>query len=411
MVDFSGSRRSSIPDWQKNHVRSAATPEPSTTHQPSNSTDAPSSDTGLLERAKRWLEDASICDAPRERKVAFLEEKGLQGDDIQKLLSIPDNPEQEPEMKTIHDTASPPRSPVKGPSTTPSMTKTHPDTSLTVPSREVPPIITYPEFLLRPEKPPPLVTFQRLAYAAYGFAGLTALTYGASRYLVQPMLHSMTSARHELADTALQNLETLNSKLESNVSHVPCMSSSAVLKRKAEGNHGEEDVESIDSDPTELFHRDIATQTSPLRSRNSSLSSSTSLNHIHRDANTSSTQSNRLSTIQTSLASLLSSSSSSTTSVNTTDSLKSAVEDLQAYLDNLQFDHNSFNNSSYDHIYPGFEAQKSLSKKNKTAEDDEAEKFKAEIRAVKGAMLSSRTFPAGRKPTSSGSGMGTVGIR
>ena len=410
MADFSDSKRPSIPDWQKNYVRSAAAPESSAIDQPSNSTDAPSSDTGLLERAKRWLEDASIRDAPRERKVAFLEDKGLQGDDIQKLLSIPDNPEQESEMKTIHDTASPTTNPVKGPSTTSSKIATPPGTSLTAPSREVPPIITYPEFLLRPEKPPPLVTFQRLAYAAYGFAGLTALIYGASRYLVQPMLESMTSARHEFADTALQNLETLNAKLESNVSHVPYMSSSAVLKRKAGAKHDEEDVESIDSDPTELFHRDIATQTSPLQSRNSSLSSSTSLNHMHRDANPSSTQNNRLSTIQTSLTSLLSS-SSSTTSVNTTDSLKSAVEDLQTYLDNLQFGHNSFNSSSYDHMYPGFESQKSSSKRNKTAQDDEAEKFKAEIRAVKGAMLSSRTFPAGKKPINSGSGMGTVGAR
>jgi len=64
------------------------------------------------------------------------------------------------------------------------------------------------------------------------------------------MLESLTSARHELADTTLQNLEKLNSKLESNVSHVPYLSSSAVLKRKAGENYGEDDVESVDSDPT-----------------------------------------------------------------------------------------------------------------------------------------------------------------
>jgi hypothetical protein len=413
MVSSSGTKRPAIPDWQKNYVESSTTPESPTTDQPSTSNDAHTPDTQLLEQAKRWLEEESIRDAPRERKVAFLEEKGLQGDDIQKFLTE-GTPETESEMKTVYDSASSP-STTKATSPTPSNLPTTISTSSTTPSRDVPPIITYPEFLLRPEKPPPLVTFQRLAYATYGFAGLTALTYGASKFLVQPMLESLTSARHEFADTALQNLERLNSKLESNVSHVPYMSSSAVLKRKAGENRDDEDVESIDSDPTELFHRDIATQTSPLQSRNSSLSSSTSLNHVHRDANPTSTQSTRLSTIHTSLTSLLASTTPSSISPNTNESLKSTVEELQTYLDNLQFGNNPFNASSYDHIYPGFEVQKSSSKKNKIGDDDEAEKFKAEIRAVKGALLSSRTFPAGRKPigsgSGSGSGIGLVGVR
>jgi hypothetical protein len=114
--------------------------------------------------------------------------------------------------------------------------------------------------------------------------------------------------------------------------------------------------------------------------------------------------------IHTSLASLLASNSQATTSHNTTESLKSTVEDLQAYLDNLQFSHNSFN-SNYDHIYPGFEVQKSSSKRNKAGDDDEAGKFKAEIRAVKGALLSSRTFPAGRKPVGSVGNFGMAGAR
>jgi hypothetical protein len=412
MANASGPKRPAIPDWQKNYIQSSTAPESRTKYPDSSPDDTSKADAQLLEQAKRWLEDESIRDAPRERKIAFLEQKGLQGDDIQKLLGTHDTPEQKPEMKTVHDSASS-MSATKTPSSTPTLSNsaTMTNTSSTTPSRNVPPIITYPEFLLRPEKPPPLITFQRLAYATYGFAGLTALTYGASKYLVQPMLESLTSARHEFADTALQNLEKLNSRLESTVSHVPYMSSSAVLKRKAGEHDDEDDLESINSDPTELFHRDIATQTSPLRSRNSSLSSSTSLNHVHREANPISSQSTRLSTMHSSLNSLLASTTPSSVSPNATEYLKSTVEDLQTYLDNLQFGNNSFSTSNYDHIYSGIEAQKTLSKKNKSGEDDEAEKFKAEIRAVKGALLSSRTFPAGKKPVGTGIGMGMVGAR
>src|SRR5436309_10264560 len=106
MVDPSEPRRPAIPDWQTNYLQSSATPEPLAKDPPSNSNDAPSSDTGLLELARRWLKDESIRDSPRERKVAFLEEKGLQGDDIQKLLGTEDIVEKEPEMKTVHDSAS-----------------------------------------------------------------------------------------------------------------------------------------------------------------------------------------------------------------------------------------------------------------------------------------------------------------
>lgn len=408
MADSSGTKRPAIPDWQRNPIQSSTAPEPPGNDHTSHSDNTRRSNAQLLEQAKRWLEDKSIRDAPSERKASFLKQKGLQGDDIQELLGT-ENRREHSEMKTVHDSAS-------SPSNTQAASPTSSDTSIkasnpVTPPRDVPPIITYPEFLLRPDKPPPLVTFQRLAYAAYGFAGLTALAYGANKYLVQPMLESLTSARHELADTAFQNLEKLNSKLESTVSHVPYTSSSAVLKRKAGEDHDEDELESIDSDPTELFHRDIATQTSPLLSRHTSLGSSLSLNHMHRDADPTSAQSSRLYTIHTSLASLLSSATPSSISPNATESLKSTVEDLQTYLDNLQFSNNSINTSNYDHIYPGFEVQKTAMKKGKAGEDDEAEKFKAEIRAVKGALLSSRMFPAGRKPVGNISGTAMVGAR
>src|SRR3954452_1160338 len=141
MVDPSEPRRPAIPDWQTNYLQSSATPEPLVQDPPSNSDDAPSS--GLLELAKRWLKDESIRDSPRERKVAFLEEKGLQGDDIQKLLDTQDILEREPEMKTVHDSASP-ASTTRAPSPTSSDIPTPTSTSSATSSRDVPPIITYP---------------------------------------------------------------------------------------------------------------------------------------------------------------------------------------------------------------------------------------------------------------------------
>jgi hypothetical protein len=43
----------------------------------------------LRKQATEFLNDASIKDAPRERKVAFLESKGLEKEEIDLLLSSP----------------------------------------------------------------------------------------------------------------------------------------------------------------------------------------------------------------------------------------------------------------------------------------------------------------------------------
>lgn len=42
--------------------------------------------TELLDQASRFLEDSTIRDAPREKKVAFLESKGIKAEDIETLL-------------------------------------------------------------------------------------------------------------------------------------------------------------------------------------------------------------------------------------------------------------------------------------------------------------------------------------
>ena len=214
-----------IPAWQRSSPTEASS-SISTAPNP----EKPRVDEYTLEAAQKFLDDETIRKEPRDRKIAFLKEKGLENDAIQSLLGYHQagaNSTPESDLKTVHD------------STTTAVSKEaaqpeiEPPEKSMVPQnekRDVPPIITYPEFLLRPQKPPPLVTAQRLVYAAYAFAGISTLTYGVSKFVIQPMLDSLTSAREELAFTALQDLEKLNAKLETTVSHVPYISSTAPKK-------------------------------------------------------------------------------------------------------------------------------------------------------------------------------------
>jgi hypothetical protein len=48
-----------------------------------------SSQAQLLEQARKFLDDDEIRSAPREKKVAFLESKGVQKEDIKTLLDTP----------------------------------------------------------------------------------------------------------------------------------------------------------------------------------------------------------------------------------------------------------------------------------------------------------------------------------
>ncbi len=281
MPDGSDSKPPSIPAWQTTTSQNTSDTSSHSSKGDEEAVPAQERKT-VLEQARLFLEEASVRDAPRERKAAFLEKKGLQSHEIQRLLG-PSSSETASFARQDSDSSIPssPASHSSAPPTSPSSSSTPPPQSDSQPSRDIPPIITYPEFLLRPTKPPPLVTLERLTYALYTFASISAFTYGASKYLVQPMLQSLTSSRHDLASTALHNLERLNEKLQGNVTHIPAPSHSRLSKSRVhdkDDNNDENasDIETVDSDPTELFHRDIGTQTSPrlLRSPSPSLSTS-----------------------------------------------------------------------------------------------------------------------------------------
>jgi hypothetical protein len=365
-------KKAVIPAWQRTSINDVVSSTGT-----AQETTVPEPDEHTLEAARKWLEDVTIRNEPRDRKIAFLKGKGLQNEEIQSLLGY-EKPTASTELKTVHD------------STTDVVQKESAETQpeATIPStppqsirRDVPPIITYPEFLLRPQKPPPLVTAQRLIYAAYAFAGISTLTYGGSKFIVQPMLDCLTSARETLASTALQDLEKLNAKLESTVSHVPYIASSQVRK---EGDYRDEDDESVDSDPTELFHRDIGIQTSPPRSRSSSVSSDL------KSKDLATRHASSLSSLLANLKSLNPPEESDP--FPTTDKLKDTVSNFQTYLNTLQFSGSSYR-TDYNSIYTSTSVSDNKKTSKHPNDTDEAAKLKADIRALKGVFLSSRNFP------------------
>jgi hypothetical protein len=101
------SNKPSIPSWQRVSAESPITTTPETEQQlepaeqreqstspiaeapvPTESDLDEPENVDLLEQAKRFLDDSTIRDAPREKKVAFLESKGVSAADIETLLGV-----------------------------------------------------------------------------------------------------------------------------------------------------------------------------------------------------------------------------------------------------------------------------------------------------------------------------------
>ena len=194
----------------------------------------------------------------------------------------------------------------------------------------------------------------------------TTLVYGASKYIIAPMLDSLTSARHSLFETAITNLNTLNEKLEGVVSSSP---KDALLT--IEGD----DASSSASDPTELFHRDVGVQTESLQSPTSDLADSLPQEKLPQEMESESLES---------LGQLL-----KEVLTHSEDILGEDVEtgtkitELNLYLENLN-------------KKPAFQSQHGRYTRYGDEQDDIA-KVRAEIRGAKGALLSARTFPGGLK--------------
>ncbi|KAL5113886.1 hypothetical protein ACEQ8H_008236 [Pleosporales sp. CAS-2024a] len=375
-----------IPPWKSAAAEepvttlSKATQESEPTEQPQISTsptaDAPTptesdledlKSTDLLDQARRFLDDAAIRDAPREKKAAFLESKGVRADDIEILLG--------PESHKMSSAQSEVGERVW--STTPltSVQVSQISPQPVAQPRDIPPIVTYPEFLAQTEKPPPLITTQRLLNTAYVTGGLMATMYGLSKYIVAPMTRNLTEVRHDFASHTQQQLAEFNKRLGESVTVDPA------TKVKSKSTDMADDVSEADSDPTELYHRDYGTQTTPQLSRRPSVTA----NDLEP---TVTAHENRLKIIKSHLQELEATQSNDMTSAS---SLKTKVSDLTTYLNEMSYQHQYYSNMN------GFYGSNYGMKDGK---NDQIEVLKNDIRAVKGVFLSARNFPTGGRNTS-----------
>lgn len=216
------------------------------------------------------------------------------------------------------------------------------------------------------------MTVNRFLNTLYGFAGLSTMLYGTSKYIVAPMVDSLTAARVDLAETAKDDLEKLVNKLEGVVSEIP------VIVTKKTDERYKDDSESVSEydDPTELFHRDVGVQTSPPLSPTFSPSSSA-------ESNPSST-----SQTETQLRSLSRLTSQIRSLEQDFKGQQKGFEDIHAVLGVFKDELDEIRYPTHDFVGGGY-SYGAASREP----DDEIRKMKEGIRRVKGVLLSARSFP------------------
>ncbi|EEU42778.1 uncharacterized protein NECHADRAFT_95697 [Fusarium vanettenii 77-13-4] len=341
-----------IPDWQKTQTEDNESQSTEPAPTPS--------------IARRFLDNDAVRHAPHDKKVAFLKSKGIDDADIEALLGH-DEPSSAPEVRPLSETHRTETSDSRS-SFVPTPTETLSPSPSSQPPVDRPPIVTYPEFLAKSPRPPPLVTTDRLFNALYAITGLSTLVYGASRYIVRPMVDHQAEARTEFHDLTSRKMDALVAKLEKSVSEVP------PKKPVADAANAED---SDAEDPTEMFHRDMGTQTT------FPISSVTALSE-NGGAKGSSTKHNatQLASLNKTLSGLKDEYRSQSEGM---DKIKTAIDVLRDDLDNLTFTGQS-TMGSYD-LY---------GRTRKNEPDDEIRKVRDNIRRVKGVLLSTRNFATAR---------------
>lgn len=383
-ADENNKEAASVPSWQQ----AASQSQPAEDSSP----ETPSSDT-ILDRARIFLQDEEVTNASIEKKVEFLKSKGLGEEDIAKLLD-------ESTQSTTAVTTTTTTEPTINTSQTQPSSPEPADLNSSSPNTQpgLPPIVTYPEFLTRPTKPPPLITPSGLLNALTLIGGASTLAYGATKHLVSPMVASLTAARADLHQAANANLSRLVGALQSAVSEIPASyyntsgSSSkkptASTATTAPAEEKCDDDESTYDDPSELFHRDVGVQTSPPAPSTPLFSSHLSLsNHSYNNSKPADPgeqtqhQADRLARLSVAgralAADLVRQSEDLAETKNVLDAFGS---DLHA----LTYPSESFAGGSA-YLY-GAAAR--------SEPDDEIKRVKTNIRGVKGVLLSTRSFPA-----------------
>lgn len=257
-----------------------------------------------------------------------------------------------------------------------------------------PPIITYPEFLTKPAKPPPLITASGLLNSLGIVAGLSTFVYGATKYLVSPMVDSLTEARVEFHENANKNLSNLVEKLEHAVSEIPESYHTAGKRAALAGSlhtpaaeytdAADDDASSYD-DPTELFYRDVGVQTSPPPtpgglSYPATDGTAAAASTKHSSALAAQQHADKLGRLITSIRDL---SADLASQADGFGEAKSVLDDFGRDLHALTYPPESFGVGS-GYLYGAARSEP----------EDEIKKVKSNIRSVKGVLLSTRSFAA-----------------
>jgi hypothetical protein len=175
------------------------------------------------------------------------------------------------------------------------------------------------------------------------------------------MVEKQTSARIELHETAASKLDAIVARLETTVSVVPSYKSAS----------GTSASDASEDDPSEMFHRDVGTQTSlPTSPSTASLQ--------EKDGAQSRIQEERLSKLAKSLKGLT---DDFTSQSNDSQDIKVLLDVFRDDLDTMTYGHHA-------ELFGGFDKRK-----KKPDSEDEIRKVRDNIRRIKGVLLSARTFP------------------
>jgi len=197
------------------------------------------------------------------------------------------------------------------------------------------------------------------------------------------MKDNLNDARHDFFSHTQTHLDELNTKLASMVTSDPTSHPSTKHKGDEAAADTASEAATEDSDPTELYHRDFGTQTSPSLSRRASSAASLpslSATSSKPPSDVVTGHENRLRIMVSHLQELVESSSRSS---NTAAELQTQTGELSQYLNEFRYS-SPYYGGSGTAGYPSSRAS------------DGIEAFKAEIRGVKGVLLSARNFPGGK---------------
>jgi hypothetical protein len=197
------------------------------------------------------------------------------------------------------------------------------------------------------------------------------------------MLERLNESRGELHESVAQNLSAIVTKLEGTVSEIP-VTAVANSKKKAHGEDASEDSE--DDDPSEMFHRDIGTQTTtPPPS-----SSSPSPSNKDSSASGAEAQAIQIKSLVSKLSALRDDIRSQSDDLGDVKILIDVLRDDLDVLTYRNYTDSSGGGGAYDYLSKSAGGAGKAAADNK---DDEIRKARDNIRRIKGVLLSTRTFP------------------